>query len=76
MASEPGIHPTPGVDRPVTLVDSNVILDIITEDSAWAAAVAKLAVKGGARSVGQGLAVAFAASFEVFPHQWGATDDG
>ena len=36
MASEPRARLTPVTPRPVTFVDSNVILDIVTEDPAWA----------------------------------------
>ncbi|MBA2697565.1 MAG: PIG-L family deacetylase [Nocardioidaceae bacterium] len=32
-------------------------------------------LEGGARSAGQGLGAAFAATFEVFPLQWGAVDE-
>ena len=36
MASDPRARPSPADERPVTLVDSSVILDIVTEDPAWA----------------------------------------
>lgn len=36
MANEPPAHAARAVDRPVTLVDSSVMLDILTEDSTWA----------------------------------------
>ncbi len=36
MANEPPAHAALAVDRPVTLVDSSVMLDILTEDSTWA----------------------------------------
>lgn len=35
MANEPPARLTPVARRPVTLVDSSVILDIVTEDPAW-----------------------------------------
>ena len=35
MASEARLRMTPREERPVTLVDSSVILDIVTEDPAW-----------------------------------------
>ncbi len=35
MANEPPARLSPVARRPVTLVDSSVILDIVTEDSAW-----------------------------------------
>jgi predicted nucleic acid-binding protein len=36
VANEPRAHLTPVATRPVTFVDSSVILDIVTEDPAWA----------------------------------------
>ena len=37
MTNEPQAHPSLGTaERPVTLVDSSVVLDIVTEDPAWA----------------------------------------
>ena len=36
MASDPRARLSPAGERPVTLVDSSVILDIVTEDPAWA----------------------------------------
>lgn len=35
MATEPPARMTPVTSRPVTLADSSVILDIVTEDPAW-----------------------------------------
>ena len=35
MPSEPGSRLTLAAKRPVTLVDSSVLLDILTEDPAW-----------------------------------------
>ncbi len=35
MATKPHTHATVAVDRPVTLVDSSVILDVLTGDSTW-----------------------------------------
>ena len=37
MTNEPQAHPSLGTaERPVTLVDSSVVLDIVTEDPTWA----------------------------------------
>lgn len=37
MTNEPQAHPSLATaGRPVTLVDSRVVLDIVTEDPAWA----------------------------------------
>jgi predicted nucleic acid-binding protein len=36
VASDPQARPSPAGERPVTLVDSSVILDIVTEDPVWA----------------------------------------
>jgi len=37
VANEPQAHPSlAAAGRPVTLVDSSVVLDIVTEDPAWA----------------------------------------
>jgi predicted nucleic acid-binding protein len=36
VANEPRVRMAPAVARPVTLVDSNVMLDILTEDPTWA----------------------------------------
>lgn len=35
MANEPRIRAAAATDRPTTLVDSSVLLDILTEDSVW-----------------------------------------
>jgi predicted nucleic acid-binding protein len=36
VPNEPPARPSPETGRPVTLVDSSVILDIVTDDPAWA----------------------------------------
>ncbi len=36
MASDPHVYPALAAERPVTLVDSSVMLDVLTEDPAWA----------------------------------------
>lgn len=36
MANDRHLQPVPEAGRPVTLVDSSVMLDILTEDPAWA----------------------------------------
>ena len=56
MATEPLASLTAIASRPVTLVDSSVILDIVTEDPAWsewsAAALAE-ALDDGALAINQ-----------------------
>ena len=36
MANEPRLRAVPAAQPPVTLVDSSVLLDILTQDAAWA----------------------------------------